>query len=403
MSQKFGIDVSTYQGDIEWSQVKNSQYSEFAIIKITVKGNTVESRFEQNYRGATENRIPVGAYKYVYAKTVQEAKVEAEAAVSVLNGRPLPAMFWIDMEDKTIRNLSNSALEEIINAEAEVLEAAGYKVGIYCNNDWYKNKFNSSAIRNKYKFWIARYSMYDDGTLKESLKPDGATIWQFSSKGKVQGIKDNCDINIQYEEFIDCNNTQSNNTEDAPPQSVITDNDGYPLKRGSVGDNVLSLQTALKNTFDIDPGNVDGKFGPDTETAVRLFQLYYGLAVDGIVGGETLEALKSQKLVIKNKYAHALQSSLNTLYNSRLICDGNIGPATVKACPVLKNGSDSLVVKAYQNILINVYGIIVGKSGADGKYGSATATATMRLQKDKKLSVDGIVGPNTWKAISKDI
>lgn len=197
MSELFGIDVSRNQKDIDWSKVKK----DFAIVKITNKGNVVEDKFEQNYKGCVDNNIPIGGYKYVYAKTVEEAKAEAEGMLRVLNGRKLPYGIWIDMEDKTIRPIGKQALSAVILEEAEILKAAGYFVGVYCNYDWYKNVLDSKMLESHYPFWIARYKMPDLGAYDENWKNNPksyAFAWQYSSKGKVAGINGNVDLDVFY-------------------------------------------------------------------------------------------------------------------------------------------------------------------------------------------------------------
>jgi GH25 family lysozyme M1 (1,4-beta-N-acetylmuramidase) len=197
MSELFGIDVSRCQKDIDWSKVKK----DFVIIKITNKGNVVEDKFEQNYAGCIKNNILVGGYKYVYATTIAEAKAEAEGMLKVLNGRKLPYGIWIDMEDKTIKTIGKQLLTDIIVTEAKILQASGYDVGIYCNYDWYKNVLDSKTLAQKYPFWVARYKKPDTGVYDAnwSNNPKSyAQSWQYSSKGKVDGIVGNVDMDVLF-------------------------------------------------------------------------------------------------------------------------------------------------------------------------------------------------------------
>ena len=131
----FGIDCAQWQGVIDWEKVKKDGVK-FAILKVTQKNNTVEKAFERNYAGCAKQGIPVGVYRYVYAKTAAAATAEAKAIVSVLKGRKAPCGVWLDMEDASIRGIGKSALTAVIAAERKILEAAGYQVGVYCNQDW---------------------------------------------------------------------------------------------------------------------------------------------------------------------------------------------------------------------------------------------------------------------------
>ena len=116
----FGIDCAKWQGTIDWAKVKNAGVK-FAILKVTQKNNTVESAFEQNYKGCIAQGIPMGVYRYVYAKTPAEATAEAKAIVSVLKGKKVPFRVWLDMEDSRIRSIGKSALNAVIAAERKVL------------------------------------------------------------------------------------------------------------------------------------------------------------------------------------------------------------------------------------------------------------------------------------------
>lgn len=392
-----GIDVSKWNGTIDWSKVK----TDFVIIKTTQKNNTVEPKFEEYYAGALGAGLAIGGYRYVYAKTVEEAKAEANAVVKVLNGRKLPAMFWIDMEDSSIKKLGKAMLTQIIEAEAAILEAAGITVGIYCNRDWYNNVLDSAYLSTKYKFWIARYPIFDNGTIKESLSPKAyADLWQYSSKGKVDGISGNVDLNVAYTDFLIKDLLPS--VPETKEEVVTPQGDKFPLKKGNTGDNVLWVKQMLGYKFSIAVGTVDSNFDQDTENAVKEFQLLYGLQVDGCVGPATKKALESMEKVIPyNKYAYKLQRMLNAELDARLVCDGKMGTKTINACPVIKYNKRSQVIQVYKEILAYVYGYKISVS--TGTFTKETVTATKDLQKKKKITQDGCVGPKTWKAIGNDL
>ena len=133
-----GIDVSSYQGNIDWATVADYGMG-FAILRITEKNNKVDSKFEQNYKGCIKYNIPVGVYKYSYALSVAEIQAEAQGVVDVLDGRELQFPVWLDLEDAKQRSLSDSTLMTMIKTFWSVVTAAGYKFGIYCNMDWYDN------------------------------------------------------------------------------------------------------------------------------------------------------------------------------------------------------------------------------------------------------------------------
>ena len=193
-----GIDVSAYQGKIDWGTVADYGMG-FAILRITEKGNKTDSTFEQNYKGCTQHEIPVGVYKYSYAKSVAQAEQEAEGALEVLNKRRLNFPVFYDLEWSDQRKLGSAAVEKIALAFLNKIQAAGYKVGIYCNVDWYQNVL--TAALKKYDCWIARYPANDNGTLQERLRPGVGVGWQYSSEATIPGIGTKVDRNVFYKDY----------------------------------------------------------------------------------------------------------------------------------------------------------------------------------------------------------
>lgn len=185
MSEIKGIDVSAFQGNINWKTIANYGMG-FAILRITEAGNVTDPTFEQNYKGCINNKIPVGVYKYSYASTIAEIKNEARKVVSVLNKRKLDYPVWLDLEWNNQRALGSESIHKMAEAFKEIIVAAGYQFGIYCNADWYINVICSHL--KKYDFWIARYPSNDTGVVVERLRPDYGTMWQYSSKATIPGI-----------------------------------------------------------------------------------------------------------------------------------------------------------------------------------------------------------------------
>lgn len=194
-----GIDVSSYQGKPDWAKVAKAGYK-FAILRIHQKTG-VDSSFEYNYKGCKSNGILIGGYKYSYALTPAQAIDEAEDVIATLNGRGLDFPVFYDLEWSNQRKLGKQAIENIAVAFLARIRKAGYKVGIYCNLDWYNNVL--SATLKKYDCWIARYPASDNGSVQERLRPSVGVGWQYSSKGKVPGINRSVDMNVFYKDYRD--------------------------------------------------------------------------------------------------------------------------------------------------------------------------------------------------------
>lgn len=193
-----GIDVSAWQGKIDWKTVADYGMG-FAILRITEAGNVVDSQFENNLAGCNKYNIPVGVYKYSYAMTIAEIQREARKVVSTLNGRRIQFPVFLDLEYNDQRSLGSESIHKMADAFREIVEAAGYKFAIYCNVDWYENVICSHL--KKYDFWIARYPSNDDGWLQERLRPDFGVGWQYSSKAKIPGISGTVDRNVFYKDY----------------------------------------------------------------------------------------------------------------------------------------------------------------------------------------------------------
>lgn len=202
-----GIDVSAWQGQIDWKTVA-AYGMDFAILRITEAGNVIDKHFERNYTECQKYNIPTGVYKYSYAMTIAEIQSEARKVVSVLNGRKLQYPVWLDLEYNNQRSLGAENIHKMAEAFEKIITAAGYKFGIYCNVDWYMNVICSHL--KKYDFWIARYPANDDGWLQERLRPDFGVGWQYSSKAKIPGINGTVDRSVFYKDYKEVSTVDKN-------------------------------------------------------------------------------------------------------------------------------------------------------------------------------------------------
>lgn len=169
----------------------------------------------------------------------------------------------------------------------------------------------------------------------------------------------------------------------------------YPtLSKGSKGTTVTYLQLALNDIYGYDLA-VDGSFGGATLAAVKDFQKAKGLTVDGVVGAKTWGALLGNTETKASKYTKS-QFIKDVQGAIGVVVDGKVGAKTRAALPTLKKVTKHPVVKYVQRALNEFYG---SSLAVDGSYGGETAKAVMAFQKTKGLSVDGVCGKNTWKAL----
>ena len=193
-----GIDVSEFQGSIDWDKVK-ADGIEFAILKLgniyDYDTNYKDSKFDTNYKNAKAKGIKVGAYIYNYCNTVDTLKKGLEWAIEKIDGKKFDLPFYLDMEDKDIQGESKASLTEQCNEFAKYVKSKGYRAGVYANVNWLKNELNPNDFDKDISVWAAQY-------YKECQYTGKYDIWQYSSSGKVNGIRGNCDMNYLYNESI---------------------------------------------------------------------------------------------------------------------------------------------------------------------------------------------------------
>ncbi len=205
MAEVFGIDVSHHNGKIAWDQV--AKHKKFVIMKAQYEAQShrIDETFEYNYKEAGRYGLSRGVYIYIARASVSDPIADANALLSKLKGRILEYGIWLDLEDKRVKHLSKAQWNNIIYTYTNLFREAGYFVGIYCNMDWYNNVLDSKNLKDDFEFWIARYPKDDRGIYKANspLKPTTyASAWQYSSKGSVPGIKNYCDLNVDFDGII---------------------------------------------------------------------------------------------------------------------------------------------------------------------------------------------------------
>lgn len=192
-----GIDISRYQGAIDWNAVKRSGI-DFAFIRASVgDGSTDRSgedvMFRRNVTMALDAGLKVGAYHYLWAETVEDARVEARFFIKTIEPYNLNFPVVLDFEDPTQEKLGKSQLTAIAKAFMEELKAAGYYPMLYANKNWLINYFDMNQLSD-YEIWLAEW--------RSSPTYSGDFgIWQYSSKGRVSGIDGDVDLNICYRNY----------------------------------------------------------------------------------------------------------------------------------------------------------------------------------------------------------
>ena len=193
IANRKGIDISEWQGGIDWSKVAASQYGDFAMIRTTYGSTYTDPYFYANYTNARNAGVPVGIYHYTRAKTVAQAQTEALNVVKVLNGRSLDLPVAFDLEDENQRGLSATLNAQITNAFCRILSASGYKVMIYSSESWFGSAIKTSLLDSDIQIWCAKWS-----STSPKVTGKNVDMWQYASDGSVPGIVGDVDMDILY-------------------------------------------------------------------------------------------------------------------------------------------------------------------------------------------------------------
>ena len=194
-----GVDVSTYQGTVDWAAVKDAGV-DYVIVRAAYRGYETgkivpDDLYEQNIRGAVDAGLHVGVYLYSQALSEDEAREEADYLLGLIEGLPVDYPVVYDQEEYTADQARTDGLtgeQATLNALAfcERVYDAGYIPMIYTNNDWAQNMYDMERL-DHYPIWYADY------TAAPSLT-GGFAMWQYTDSGQVPGVTGPVDLNLLF-------------------------------------------------------------------------------------------------------------------------------------------------------------------------------------------------------------
>lgn len=210
-----GIDVSTWQGQIDWEKAKKE--IDFVILRLGFGVKTLDNTAKRNIEELNRLGIPYGVYWFSYAYTEEMARNEAKKTIEYLKelGANLSYPVYFDWEGdsrdyakKKGVTVSNDLLRKMATAFCEELKKAGYYPGIYSNPSYIKNYYGADIFK-KYDLWLAHW------VSKTSYE---ANVWQYSDQGTVSGINGRVDMNycyVYYPSIINGAQSEEEETTDA--------------------------------------------------------------------------------------------------------------------------------------------------------------------------------------------
>lgn len=233
-----GIDISKYQTGVDYKKVK-ADGVEFAILRIgytgygTGKRQAKDTLFETHYKGCRDAGIDTGGYFFGRGTSAEEGKKEAEYVLSLIKGKTFEYPIFYDTEDTYYQAKATKAQNTAAcKAFCDTIKAAGYKTGIYASKSWFTDKLNDNELQ-AYDHWVAQY--YNKITYNGSY-----TMWQYTSKGKVDGIKGNVDMDWCYKNYVEETTTPT-------PAPVTPKPTPAPAKKtfGKTGDKITLSKANL--------------------------------------------------------------------------------------------------------------------------------------------------------------
>ncbi|MCM1025737.1 MAG: hypothetical protein NC432_04840 [Roseburia sp.] len=198
-NSRLGIDVSKWNGEIDWDKVRNAGV-EYAIVRAGYRGSVTGSLVEDpffaaNMKGAAASGVQTGVYFFTQAVNEVEAVEEASAVIQLVREYKLDFPIFIDTEgaggNGRADDLDADTRTLVCEAFCRTIENAGYEAGVYASRNWYNNRLHTDRLDNDYCIWLAEYRSVP-------LYQGYYQIWQYTSKGKVDGISGNVDMNISY-------------------------------------------------------------------------------------------------------------------------------------------------------------------------------------------------------------
>lgn len=280
MATKKGIDISQYQTNVDFKKVKASGI-DYVIIRAGY-GRYVKQKdplFESHYAGAKAAGLDVGVYWYSYALSVEDAKLEAKACLSVIKGKRFEYPIYFDLEENNQFAKGRSFCDSLVKAFCGEIEKAGYFAGLYISRSPLQ-QYISASVANKYALWIAEYASKCNysGTYG---------MWQYSSTGRINGINGNVDCDYCY---VDYPTVIKSGGLNGYPKNAVKTLDSAGFKKGDKGNGVLALKKLLilSGASGLDSS---GGFGGGTEKAVNALLKKWGYKQNGIAGQKFINKL----------------------------------------------------------------------------------------------------------------
>ena len=188
--KELGIDLSGWDDTVYWDTLKTEV--KFVILRAGYGQGGTDSVYESYYQKCKQYDIPVGAYWYAKATTVEMARKEANYFLERLSGKKLEYPIYYDVEEKSIFATGKENVSNMVKEFCTILEKNKYYCGLYSSKSYLENYFTEEVL-DKYDIWLAHYASATSYTRH--------LIWQFTDTGSLAGKPGDCDLNYCYYDY----------------------------------------------------------------------------------------------------------------------------------------------------------------------------------------------------------
>lgn len=308
---KNGIDISYYQNLVDYKKLKD-QGIDFVIIRIGYGKNKSQKDkcFDQHYTGCKEAGIKVGGYLYSYAQNMKDVASEIKNTLNIIKDKSFDLPIFYDLEEKDQDkklDLTKAAGEWIAQ-----IQNGGYKAGIYVNLDWYKRYFEGKNLPSN-MLWLAQWN--------DNAKPDiPCGIWQYSNKGKLQGIKGNIDMDrLLIDDLL--------KNEKVPPLPEVIENNNTSF---------TAPNPPLKSELDIAHEVIQGFWSTGYQRKMLIEQAGYNYAIVQQFVNQLLAHTPYTYNIKKGDTLSAIAKKYNTTVSNLVKINNIKNPHFIKAGDTIK-------------------------------------------------------------------
>lgn len=224
-TELWGIDVSKYQGNINWRKVAAAgvKFAMLRVVSTNKEGLYVDPTFEQNYKGAKENGIPVGVYLFTYAQNEAEQDEELRLMFETLKGKTLEYPVALDVEDVNTASIGKDKLTALTKRGLDIIAQTGYKPILYTGTNYKANYLDMTKLAN-YDLWLADCRPSYNGKGKSQM-------WQYSQEN-IAGINGKCDVDYCYKKYYEGTTAKPAVTEQPKSKIIVFKPGRWNVRKG---------------------------------------------------------------------------------------------------------------------------------------------------------------------------